>query len=281
MLMPVAIGFAQTPVSAIDSLDIEIWPDFDRASVLILLTGTLPGDTRLPASVTLPLPEGAQINAVARIDSKDGSMKDDIISSNEPADTLTFVTPDARFRVEYYLPYTSNNNQRSFDYTWLAAVSVNNLRLTVQRPLSASTFVTEPATENINRSGDGFDYHIFPARAVPAGQPFALHVDYTMNTAQLSATQMPRSNAGPQTAEVADTSGTNSGFNWALVAIIAGALLIFGALIWQVASRRPAADIHKTVDSQVKNQSRAKFCHNCGAAIDKDDRFCTGCGSEL
>jgi hypothetical protein len=281
VLMPLAIGFAQNPVSVIDSLDIEIWPDYDRASVLVLLTGTLPGDTRLPASVTLPLPEGAQINAVARIDSKDGSMKDDIFSSNEPPDTLTFVTPDLRFRVEYYLPYTANENQRSFDYTWLAAVSVNNLRLTVQRPLSASTFVTEPATENINRSGDGFDYHIFPARAVPAGQPFALHVDYKMSTAQLSATQMPRSNAGTQTAESAAVPGTNSGFNWALVAIIAGGLLIFGALIWQVASRRPAAGTHKSDDSQVKKQSRAKFCRNCGAAIDKGDRFCTGCGSEL
>ena len=100
MLMPAAIGIAQTPVSVIDSLDIEIWPDYDRASVLVLLTGALPGDTRLPASVTLPLPGGAQINAIARIDSKDGSMKDDIFSSNDPPDTLTFVTPDLRFRVE-------------------------------------------------------------------------------------------------------------------------------------------------------------------------------------
>ena len=279
--MPLAIGFAQNPVSVIDALDIEIWPDYDRASVLILLTGTLPADAQLPASVTLPLPAGAQINAVARIDSKDGSMKDDIFSSNEPADALTFVTPDPRFRVEYYLPYTANDNQRSFDYTWLGAVSVNNLRLRVQRPLSASKLVTEPATEDIARSGDGFDYHTFPARAVPAGQPFTLHVNYQMNTAQLSALQPPLSNAGTQTAESAAAPGTNSGFNWALIAIIAGGLLIFGALIWQVATRRHAANIQKSVDSQAKKKSRAKFCRNCGAAIDSVDRFCTGCGSEL
>jgi hypothetical protein len=42
MLMPMTTGFAQKPVSVIDSLDIEIWPDYDRASVLVLLTGTLP-----------------------------------------------------------------------------------------------------------------------------------------------------------------------------------------------------------------------------------------------
>ena len=50
VLMPMTAGFAQEPVSAIDTLDIEIWPDYDRPSVLVLLTGTLPGDTRLPAS---------------------------------------------------------------------------------------------------------------------------------------------------------------------------------------------------------------------------------------
>ena len=176
MTMAMTSGFAQNQVSVIDSLDIEIWPDYDKTSVLVLLTGTLPGSARLPASVILPLPEAAQLNAVARIDSKDGNMKDDIFSSTEPPGTLTFITPDLRFRVEYYLPYTVNKNQRSFDYTWLAAITVNNFQLRVQRPTSASTLNTEPTPANVVRSGDGFDYHTFPARAVPAGQPYPLHV---------------------------------------------------------------------------------------------------------
>ncbi len=124
--MPMATGFAQNAVPVIDSLDLEIWPDYDKASVLVLLTGTLPGDTRFPASVTLPLPEAAQLNAVARFDRKDGNMKDDIFWSTDSPGTLTFITPDLRFRVEYYLPYTVNKTQRSFDYSWLAAVAVNN-----------------------------------------------------------------------------------------------------------------------------------------------------------
>ncbi|NIS17942.1 MAG: hypothetical protein GWN96_17315, partial [candidate division Zixibacteria bacterium] len=178
VLVPTSMGFAQNPVSVIDSLDIEIWPDYDRASVLVLLTGTLPGDTRLPASVTLPLPEAAQLNAVARIDGKDGIMKDDIVSSINSAGMLTFITPDLRFRMEYYLPYVVDKSRRSFDYTWLATVNVNHLQLRVQRPTWANTLNTEPATANVVRGGDGFDYHIFPARPVPAGKPFLLKVDY-------------------------------------------------------------------------------------------------------
>ena len=281
MLMPMAIGFAQKPVSYIDSLDIEIWPDYDRASVLVLLTGTLPGDTQFPALVTLPLPEAARINAVARIDGKDGNMKDDISSSTDPPGMLTFSTPDMRFRVEYYLPYTVNNSQRSFDYTWLAPITVNNFQLRVQRPTWARSLNTDPAPANVGRGAGGFDYHIFPARAVPAGQPFTLHVDYKMTSTQLSATSLPRQNTSTQTPAIPATPGTGSGINWALAAIVAGGLIFIVALVWQIASRRPSPSIRKPIDSRVERQSGAKFCHNCGVRIDEGDIFCRGCGSEL
>jgi hypothetical protein len=281
MLMPMATGFAQNPVPAIDSLDIGIWPDYDKASVLVLLTGTLSGDTQFPASVTLPLPEAAQLNAVARIDSKDGNMKDDIFSSTDPPGKLTFITPDLRFRVEYYLPYTVNKNQRSFDYTWLAAIPVNNFVLRVQQPSSASTLNTKPVAANVARSGDGLVYHTFPSRAVPAGQPFSLHVDYKMTTAQLSAASLPSPNTNIQTPELPATSSAGSGINWPIAAIVGGGLIIIAALVWQFASRRPSPNIRKPLDKRVERQSRAKFCHNCGAAVDTGDRFCSRCGMEL
>ena len=281
VLMPMTSGFAQNQVSVIDSLDIDIWPDYDKESVLVLLTGTLPGDTQFPASVTLPLPEAARLNAVARIDSKDGGMKDDILSSPSPAGALTFITPDLRFRVEYYLPYTVNENQRSFDYHWLASVSVTNFQLRVQRPLSASTLKTEPATTNVVRGGDGFDYHTFLTRAVPAGQSFSLRVDYQMTTAQLSATMLPPPKTNEQTPTLPATPSTGSGINWALVAVVTGGFIIIVALIWQIGFRRPSPNTRKPVDSRAEKQTKAKFCPDCSEPIDEDYRFCSGCGSEL
>jgi len=281
MTMPMAAGFAQSPVPVIGSLGIEIWPDYDKPSVLVMLTGELPEDTRLPATVTLPLPETAQLNAVARIDGKDGTMKDDIVSSTEFPGRLTFTTPDLRFRVEYYLPYTVNENQHSFDYTWLAAVNVNYFQLRVQRPTSAGTLTTEPATAGVVRSGDGFNYHTFPAQAVPAGQSFSLRVDYKMTTAQLSAANLSPPNTNLQPPVLPATPGSGPGLNWALAVVVAGGLIVIAGLIWQIASRRSAPGIRESIESRVDKPSRAKFCRHCGEPTDDGDRFCSGCGSEL
>jgi hypothetical protein len=279
--MVTAPVFAQNPASRIDSLDIEIWPDYDKASVLVLLTGALPGNTPLPAAVTLPLPEAAQLNAVARIDSQGDSMRDDISWSFDSPNTLRFITPDLRFRVEYYFPYTVVKNQHSFDFTWLAAATVNNLHLRVQRPLSANALQTEPATANVSTSWDGFEYHTFPARAVPAGQPFTLHVVYDMAAAQLSAARLPPPNAGTQPAGLPAVSAKRFDISWALVAMVAGGLAVIGALIWQFASRRRVPDMRNPDDSRIEIQARGRFCPNCGGPVDQDDRFCRGCGAEL
>jgi hypothetical protein len=106
-------------------------------------------------------------------------------------------------------------------------------------------------------------------------------VDYKMTAAQLSATSLPRQNTSTQTPAIPAAPGTGSGINWALAAIVVGGLIIIGALIWQIASRRPSPNIRKPIDSRVERQSQDKFCSNCGEPIDEGDRFCKGCGSEL
>ncbi len=273
ILMPVSAGFAQNPVGAIDALVVNFWPDYDRPSVLVLLTGTLAEDTKFPADVTLPLPKTARINAVARIDGSDGMMKDDIVFNTGPAGRLTFTTSEFRFRVEYYFPYTVNNNRRSFDFTWLADLSVNKFQLRVQQPISASSLSTEPATANMVRGENGFDYQIFSERAVPAGETFSLHVDYEMTTDRLSVESLSPPKTDGQ------TSGT--GINLAFAAIVIGGLIVVVSLVWQLASRRPSPLNNKSADTRVEKRKRSGFCRNCGEPVGEGDSFCSVCGTEL
>jgi hypothetical protein len=279
-LMLPCIAHTQGKVTAIDSLSIDLWPDYDQTSALVLLTGALPANTKLPATVTLPFPEKAQLNAVARIDSSDGVMKDDILSSLAPG-KLTFTTPDLSFRVEYYLPYAVNNKRRAFSFTWLADVPVNSLTLRVQKPLSASSLITEPATTNVFRGEDGFTYHTFPVKAVPAGQPFSVQVDYTMATAQLSAENLSTHGTRVQGSGVNSSLNTKAGTNWSIVAAVVGSIIIVILFVWQIATRRGRANPPRAHHAKAKSQYPSKFCPNCGNPTGKDDRFCSNCGTAL
>lgn len=279
LLLP-GTGGTQDKVAALDELTIALWPDYDRASVLVLLTGTLPPNTLLPATVSLPLPETAQVNAVARIDSSDGKMKDDIFSSRSSGQ-ITFGIPDLRFRLEYYLPYVINDNQRTFDFSWLADLSVDRLLLRVQQPFSASSFSTKPATTDVLRGEDGFTYHVFPAQPVPAGQSFSVHVAYTMIGTQLSAESLAPPSTGVEGPGSPVTFKTGAGINWPAVAVVGGGIIIVMVFVWRIATYRAAATQPEPVPQPTKGtkQSCSKFCRNCGNPIGKDDKFCSECGS--
>lgn len=280
LFIPIPPCFAENSVKSLDELVIELWPDYDRTSVLVLLTGSLPANTKLPATVTLPFPEAAQFNAVARIDSSDGQMKDDILSSPAPGE-ISLITPNLRFRLEYYLPYTVNNLRRSFDFSRLADIAVDKFQLNIQQPLSAISLDTEPAATDVVKTGDGFVYHTFPARTVKAGLPFLLHVEYKMTNDQLSVESRPSQNIDEQTPGLPAGASAGSGISWAIVAAVIGGLMIIGALAWQVASARPSPGIRKPTDTLVEKESRNKFCQYCGKPVDNGGNFCGECGMAL
>ena len=278
LILPVA-GHTQEKATAIDSLAIDLWPDYDRASVLVLLTGTLPADTKLPATVIIPIPEAAQMNAVARIDSTDGKMKDDLSSSFVPG-SLRFITPDLRFRVEYYLPYTVNNNQRAFTFSWSAAISVNKFRLRVQRPLSASQLTTKPNSISVLRDEDGFTYYAFPEQVVAAGQSFSVRVDYTMTTPQLSVERLKLSRTRAQEPGSPATQ-TGSGVNWPILLAVSGCIIIVLVFIWKMATRKSKSNRTITQDASVQKEPFSRFCSNCDSPADNNDRYCSKCGASL
>ena len=280
ILTPTLTGNAQTDITAIDTLLINIWPDYDRASVLVLLTGTLPDDTRLPARVTIPLPETARLNAIARIDGKDGMMKNDIVSNPGPG-TLTFITPDLRFRMEYYFPYTAKDKERSFDYFWQADISVDKLQIKVQKPTSAIALRTVPGTVDVAWDEDGFSYHTFPVKTAPAGQRISLSVFYTLTAVQLSAEHLPVPDTGAQTSGVQAKSAAGAGFNWPVVAIVIGGIFTVLALAWLLAVRRPSSALPGSVPTPNGRQSRAKFCSHCGGSVEKKHKYCSQCGNRV
>jgi hypothetical protein len=261
-------------VTAVDTLSVEIWPDYDEASVLVLLTGELSSDTPLPSTISLPLPPDARLNAVARI-TPDGLMVDDI-DFMETADTLTLTTPNPSFRVEYYHPYQINGEQRDFTFSWTANFAISQMSLSIQQPLSADTLTTDPAATAVTTSQlDGLSYHVLPIQTVPAGQSYVVDVSYHMTSPLLTIARLQNPGGG-QTA-VSPITNPNAAPNWALYLAAVGTTLIGIAMFWQVYNQR-----RKTGRSvRPAPVAKASFCHNCGQRSQKGDQFCRQCGTAL
>ena len=282
---------AQSPVDSIETLIIDFWPDYDQPNVLVLLTGTLSADTPLPATVTLPLPADAELNAVARITS-DNRMASDIEYSTGN-NKITLTTPDPRFRIEYYAPYDSIGSNHAFSYNWLADVDVEDVLVAVQQPASAASMNVTPENATMMAdTTDGFTYYTIPSQPIPAGEQFTIAFDYDMATPQLSFENLPVPAPAPETntsSAPAASSSSNAfaldNINWALVAGLVGVILIAVAVTWQITARnnQPMRKNRKPRPKRAaqKSADKARFCHECGSSLTAQDKFCRECGTAV
>lgn len=298
-LMPALTSQAQSPASTLEQLAVDIWPDFDQPSVLFLMTGTLPASAPSPATVTIPIPADATINAVARVNSG-GSMIADIDFDDSTPGRLTLTTPDPNFRVEYYMPYETVDGRTTFTFDWQADLTVDEMLTSVQQPALATTLTTTPPAAEVSTGQDGLQYHYLPPEAVPAGERYSVSSSYTMArqelTAEVVSEQQPSPIQPPASSQPSQSS--DAGFNWALMLAVMGGLIILAAAIWFIVSGRssksrsgksrilkpkPAgrATANRPSKKATARSSGPKYCHECGTPIEPGDRFCRNCGAAL
>lgn len=283
LLLSASLTLAQEPAPALDSLYVAFWPDYDDPSVLVLMTGTLPADASLPAEVTIPIPAQADVNAVARIDA-DGNMAD--TQFEVVGDTLTLITPDPRFRVEFYAPYEEAGDQHIFDYAWSANLDVDEFVAEIQQPLNASQMSTQPVASTVGTGpNDGLTYHALPAQSIAAGTPFEMNFSYDMANQELTA-----GGSAPTAPVTAPESGSSTAattdMNWLLIGAGVVILLLVVAVTWLLATRnngkrRSGKSSKPRKPAPKERSSQSRFCHNCGASALKEDQFCRTCGTKL
>lgn len=278
-----AFAQAQTPLTQLATLGVDLWPDYDRPSMLVLLTGELPPDAPLPATVTIPLPETADINAVARFGETGGLFAD--VAYTVENGRLTLTTPSPRFRVEYYVPYELNGNTRSYQFNWTGDLAIDALTTVVQQPAAAESMTIAPEPRGSERRADGLLYFILPDRSLLPGQPHTVEVSYEMPSPRLSAATTTGSDV--VTTEVTTTPGGVT--LWWLLGLLAIVAAAAGAYF--LGRRGRSATAREPKPKPIRRESAkpephkglpaAKFCHNCGRAAEPGDSFCRGCGTKL
>ncbi|MBK8903317.1 MAG: zinc ribbon domain-containing protein [Anaerolineaceae bacterium] len=288
---PASLVQAQTAVT-LESLAVELWPDYDQEAVLVLLTGTLPPGTPLPVTITVPLPAGADFNVAARITS-DNTMTDQGVDPQVGEDAVTFALTEQRFRVEYYQPYTAADSQHSFTFTWQSDMAVDAVSVTIQQPIAATNLSVVPTPTTVSEGQDGLTYHVLAAQPVPAGETYSVQISYTMSSPpQLTESFQQSDDSQSDLPFLEAEPVTDAGFDWQLLLVVLGGLILVATGVWYFTSLR-AAQARRPIKPRPQRaaqrpsprtpipKGKANFCHQCGQPLQPEDKFCRSCGAPV
>jgi hypothetical protein len=261
---------AQTEAAHFARAQVDVWPDFDRAAVLVLITGELPAGATLPAVVQLRLPAAAgEPTAVARI-TAEGSMLNTPYEteSSGSAMLVTLETTELAFRVEYYYPYERSGDSVQFGYQWLGGTPVDELSILFREPLQATAVSTDTGFEDIGLQADGQRYHQLQVGAVAADETLSASFSYVAPAASSSVPQSPP----------AELPSQDQASALPIVLAAIGGLLVGVGGGWFLASRpkppRPSP-------GRKKRPAASSYCSRCGGQVKPGDGFCRQCGAQL
>lgn len=269
------------------SVEVDLWPEHDRPTVLVIYRFTLPSSASLPQELQIRIPASAEINAVAvrQTDSLFSIPYDRQVAGDYMVISFQATLPDVQ--VEYYDPgLVKEASSRHFEYTWPGDYAVDSMEVQVQQPVDATDMRISPDLGSGVTAGD-LTYYKAEVGSLEAGQTFSITFDYTKPNDTLSASEQQIEASGP----ISDSSASGSLATilpWVLG--ILGVVLIAGGGIWYWRSGREP--------SQPKQRTRRKasagpeaappvheggyiYCHQCGKRAAPGDRYCRTCGTQL
>lgn len=231
-------GVGTASAAALEELTIELWPEYDRAAMLVMIQGKLAQSETLPASVTVSIPTIAgNPHAVAFLGPKNNLLTMPYKRTVEGASAkIAFSSKGQVFRVEYYAPLEIKGVDRRFVFAWPKAPKIDKLQFAVQTPAASSALTTEPATRVAGRGDNGLVYRVAEIGASPAGADLKLTLAYQNSSGRLSHVSLPQAASPapskqppaqaaatlPPAATAAPSSGLPSWLIWGLL-ILAGA----------------------------------------------------------
>ncbi|HSM26363.1 MAG TPA: zinc ribbon domain-containing protein [Anaerolineaceae bacterium] len=277
---------AQTDVT-IDQMQVKIWPEYDKPSILVINNIFLSGDVKLPARINFSIPISAGPPHSVAVRELDGQLYllDYDMTQVGDWNQLTFTSPYPEVWIEYYDPsITINENVRSFEYQWVGDYLINNLQIEVQQPLTASNMVFKESMGPARIGNDGLTYYSSEVGELKANTKVSLNLQYNKSDSTLSSSvAVPVQPVTPLNTE----AGGSPSFIQILPFIIAGiglAMLIFG-VFWYMRKQKEnltkPRQRHTSIKRSSHNDGEAIFCHRCGRRADSGDVFCRSCGTKL
>jgi hypothetical protein len=283
---------AQTEIS-LNSMTIEIWPEYDQPGVLVIYQLVLSPAATLPATLTLRIPTSAGApNAVA--EKQTGGSLYNITSTRQVEGdwaAITFTTTSSEVQLEYYdHGLTKEGSNRHYQFIWPGDYAITQLTISVQQPWQASDMRIAPSLGAGVVGTDGLTYYTEDIGAITAGQNIQITLDYQKATDALSVENLPIQPSAPISQSSSNDINFSTWLPWILG--ILGAGLIIGGIFWywQTGRQRPARQARRrrtriasplATEGSSGSEEVDIYCSQCGKRASPGDQFCRSCGSPL
>lgn len=279
---PSSFAFAQTDIT-LPSVSVQLWPEYDQPSMLVLTDLEVPAGTTLPLDLTFRIPKDANLIAVASY-TADGNLADAaFVGPKADGDwqvfTITMTTAAARF--EYYDAISFAGNKRTYSYLWDGFYAVDQFNIRVLQPLDVISLKTDPSLLSISQENDLKYFSGDPVK-LTVGEQFPLNLEYDKTTPTLV---LESQGVQPSAPVDENTQGRISLSN-SLPYVIGGLgviMVVGGAVYFWQSSRQVSGKPRRRSSSHVEADpgDTGAYCPQCGSRAKLGDRFCRTCGARL
>ncbi len=291
---------AQNPTD-LDQLVIKFWPEYDDPRLLVIIDGKL---TNPGSELRIPIPQDAQLNAVASADNTGRLLTNDWREEKGAnGERILVMTPQfPAFRVEYYAPLVINGDQRIIDFELPAGfLNAKNASIEALLPPSSKEVELDPPADEQGPTQD--EAHLFQ-RALGEVEDQAIRQKITYvnpsgaltvpETTASTGTMLQATPAPVEEPPAAKSSGSSLNPWILLLGAAALALIVGGAVgLWLTRDKdeedipaRPPSPKRKSkkkttsVRTQPAQSNLDRYCRNCGKEFGPDDRYCRYCGAK-
>jgi hypothetical protein len=275
---------AQSDVT-LASVDVQLWPEYDQPSMLVIVDFLVDPSTPLPVDLTFRIPKDANLIAVAVQTADGGFLNADFTGPDGSGDWQSFtlpITQNAHYRFEYYQALTFNGNQRSYSFVWGGDYAADAFQVSVLEPLDTTSLSVEPAQRSIEQVSN-LKYYDGEVVRLEKGEQYTLNLQYVKTSDTLLN---PPQGIQPLAPVDENTPGRVS-LNNSLPYIIGGlgVVMIAGGVLYYLqagrgSSQRSRRRKHAQTTSNSDDETGA-YCPQCGTRSKPGDRFCRTCGARL
>jgi hypothetical protein len=280
-----SFAFAQNEVR-IASLEVSLWPEYDRPQVLVINTISLSPDTSFPATVELRMPVAAKAPHVVAVGVSAELVTDQGVQfTTKRVGKWLVVSIEASgpaIQFEYYDPgLKKDGDLRSYVYEWSSSHDVVAFAIAVQKPFDAVNMKTSPVLADDGIYPNKLRYYRSELDPIPAGASFLLEMSYEKPTDTLSVSRLQ-----VEPVEVNEDTPGRISLNNYLPYVMGGlgVILVIGGVIyyWQSGGTQPGRESRrKRPAAEDQEHPTGIYCAQCGARAKVGDRFCRVCGARL